>query len=695
MRGFEDGLVPEAKTPQMTGFQGGFASALQQSPLETINSYMQLSKLPSTPTIDPPQLKIDYPDSGDIFDVPMSRERAELIYDRHRIGRQFDMAQNFKIDDKTGAGKNASGSMLGSLIDPVGFAAGYGGGKLVSMAYTLGKGASLATKIGHGIVDNFVGNLAVDVPVLGMHRALRDPEDLQGMLLGNIAASTVMGGLGATAGHYLGHYFRSSKNLIDTLEAGTEGRTASGLSVDGGGKILDAAVASENDGKNFQYTHEKFSPDKPFYSGSNTYTEDFNAAELASRTDTGTERGATAFDREDTAHAGALSEGSHNTGTVFSHDIKDTPLIDGDMRLDDVGLEETINILNILNKTKEKYVPLPDHAEGVKIFAAALGKEENGMFSTVEFNKALASIRISKFELPVHWYGLDNALEAINNFILKFDIKGVDINNITLVEATKLMAREMRVTKDAARKTAMMEMFREFREGLLRDADEPLRQGGFPEIMRVFNSAKQKSLVSYKAGMTLRSAYNEILNAHYSGQLPLSDVIAFEKSLGAKGMHFVADNYRGIPHEPTNAVYMFNKNDLQPTGVKDADPRSVGSIKSPKVMQITKEVNGQNKLFDYTYDEAYKTWPGLDAETKKINAETRARRSPKNKNVIDIKDDIIDSQIESLQVGLKNRAAIEGHMTPENKLILDEVTAELSALEKTAAQMDTIKGCVD
>lgn len=492
------------------------------------------------------ELNAIFPDASEKFTESMPLDRARFIYERQLVKRQYE--QNMQYGSGT---DRFIGSALGGLADPVGNTLGILGGPAIKAAGIVG--TSMAGRIGVSMAENFIGNMAADVASYKTSKELHDEYDFTDRIAANLAGSALFG----TAGGLLHHYFRESPNLGKTLEEAAHNRGVTGLDPEGVKPIYDAHIAAENSGTHYPYEHAPFDQKAKFYSGSKHYTEDFNSAELAMRDSSlATERGAQMFSNENIAHAGALTEGSGPTGSVFEHNLADKNIVNGNLPISEVGTLETIQALKI---AMERYGP----------------------------------------------YG--------------------------------------------------------------------------------------KDVAKFTPDMPLASAYREVLKAHYAGVLSAEEVQMFEKSLnGAEGMHFEMKDFRGQPQEPSHGVYMFDKNNIEPVGVKNVNPDAVGKMSKERLMSIKTSVNGEDRVFNYEkkFNKKYGQEMWVEIKDKAL----------KNTDQLAFPVDQAETKIDQSFTEAKQRITeadqFEGHVDAATKRALESATEDFKHANNLSKIYSTIKACL-
>ena len=341
MRGYPGEGVGAEALASISPTEASFALAVQESPFMQISALMERNSLAGTGNIkNHVELNAAMPDMEPKFDNSMPLAQAQYNYERYKIKREFEKNMSYAPRGAMSKAKMFAGSVVGSMVDPIGNILGMVAGPALKAAGLVGK--SLVSRIAIQTADNFIGNMAADSVSGFAASELGDEFDATDRIATNFAASALFGAVGGTFEHMM---FREAPQLGKEIADRVESRALTGLNPEGVKEIYNAHIAAENSGTHFSYEHGPFDQKRPFYSGSTVYNEDFPSAAHAIRDgEVVTERGVQLFANENLAHAGALTAGSGPNGSVFTHDISNKVLIDGETKLASLGSDEAVAI---------------------------------------------------------------------------------------------------------------------------------------------------------------------------------------------------------------------------------------------------------------------------------------------------------------------------------------------------------------
>lgn len=670
--------------PSMSPFDASFALGVQESPFEQIGTAIQKYKASAGPKLNHVELNAKYPDMDQKFTESMAEDQAAIMYDRFKVRRELQRNIELKPGGFKGGFDSFAGSVVGSLVDPVGNAAMVATGGALSAAGVVGK--TLGQRIGVSILDNFVGNMAADLSASTAGKYVGDQVDIKERFLVNAAASTLFGvPLGAMA-----HYFRASPKLGEKLSEGggtgtaaVENRAASGLDPEGVKTMFDAQVAAEMNGVDpaKPYVHGPVNLEGDFYSGSMNYTEDFQNADHAVRSDIGHERGVLLTDKETVAHSGALTAESGDGGSVFTHNIKDKKILNGETKLSEIPdttgvVEQALDRHTIKADASKAGIietllkSIEAHKSG-KLAVDEMKRMNNGMVNTV-LNETLQHV------------GLYDAYKSFEAFARGAGLNASDLPYYSIRDAITTMEKRIGETTDKKLKKILVTENNKFLAALRTDYDTRIADLGYTGLVNLYHKLTDSKVVRY-TDISIKDAYKEVLRGYYAGKISLADVMKFENSLNADGIHFTADNFRGQKHDPFNAVYMFEKNYLEPKEVKSANPEFVGKMTSEKLAEMNMQINGEDRLFK-PLDNG--TWKEVKIKKGIPDKQMKLPMNPEKEVTA------VDTAFNDTKKVLEDINQFEEHLSAEDVQILKAAQLEFSDANKMEQIINTVKGCL-
>ncbi len=211
---------------------------------------------------------------------------------------------------------------------------------------------------------------------------------------------------------------------------------------------------------------------------------------------------------------------------------------------------------------------------------------------------------------------------------------------------------------------------------------------GSKVLADAYKKLTNSKLVNYK-DISLAQAYKEIINSYHNGQITLADVTEFEKAIGADGIHFTTDNFRGHKQSPTNGVYIFDRSTLEPGKPKQANFRALGGITPDRVKIMEMDIDGQRRIFEYGPDKKTGEDMWREVQAKAQKAEPGAPLTPMEDMTAKK-----DADFSEVQQELKAIEGFENHMEPHEKLALESAQAKFQMANKMEAMYAKILACL-
>lgn len=728
MRGFDIPNSDANTLPDETPFQAGLALAVSDNPLPRFMDYIEMQKQKDRgEKINPPDLKEMFPGEPVEFDRPMTLDEATVVVERQRMRNRYLQAADHAPFGQGQPFRSFVGSMLGTVLDPVGFGIGVLGGAAFEGAFAV-KNLSLAKSIGLSATEMAVGNLATDVAALKPAIELGDNPEFfkqQGM---NVLVSSL---LGVPFG-FLKWRTRVKKHLAGAsgVTDAIEGRISAGMNPEDALHMMDKTVAVENSGTHFPEPPPQFVQEQPMYSSSTHYTDDFFDGEHAMRADVGHERGVQMFTNENIAHAGALQAESGNAGAVFEHEITDLNVISGDMRLADLdAFQAQSKFKQFWDKHIGKRIVSMHNKDMIDVILTATDRFLKGEVTPDDMFRLFETLKAEHdVGRPLSDIGLHRAVTAVQNMLEEMGIPDARMMETSLAGAIQFFKRQLADPQLVGPKKYRMEAyFHQFIESLRQDMGHRLEYLGPKKAMDLYKkvAGEYHYLAPFNKDISVKGAYDMMVRAYYEGKISLGELIDFEKSLGADAMHFYTDNYRGHSHAPSNVVYVFDKDSLKPhnvKGVKQAIKEAVGTS-DPKnvarIRQLGAELNDPNlkntkrkiALTAEDYQGAKYFEQSVAVDLNKVNTkDLRPSDIIEQSDRVDIPSAMDDAKKVFEKIDQANKTSLEKaeainkamqeykekpHVPAEDRVIIENAQQRVKDSVKMEENLKKIGGCIN
>lgn len=683
------GSVPpmtQEEMATMTPNEAQFALTVQESPLQQLEAIADFAANDKGEVKTPPELNDMFKDVDEPFREPMTVSKASRLNERAQMRNHFK--QQISYAPNTIGAKTAlfTSGVIGSLVDPIGNLGMVAAGPVVRATGLIGK--TLGQRIAISVTENFLANMTADTVAGIASKQIGDEFDPASRIALNLGASALFGIPGGYFEHinpesFSNRYYRQAPELGVIMEGLAHDRGMSGLDPNDAPEVFNAAMAAENSGTHFQYTAEPVTLEKPFYSGSRHFTDNWDHAAHAVREDIGTERGVQLFDNENIAHAGALTAESGSAGAVFTHDLRGKTIINGETKLSDIGyvdaVESTDKALQRHNPTKDMKI-----ATDVDVLVHALEKNKTGKFA-IDSLLLHESLHDTLLHKTLNDVGLYSAYKSFEEFARIAQMRKSEIPYYSIQDIILLMDKEIKGTTGSMRKK-LTAKYADFVGAIRNDIGTKLTDLGSVDLVDAFKELTKgsRTVVRY-SDISVGQAYNEIVRGYYAGDLSLADVTKFEKALGGEGIHFKMDNFRGHKQEPTNGVYIFDRNSVHSEDVKPAEIKAVGGITPDRVKSIQMEINGENRIFEQKVNKKG------EAIWKEVKEKAGNNQLEMTEQQIKSK---VDEEFQQISQQISEIAGIEGHLTPEETVALETAKKEFSLADKLEKVYSTIKSCL-
>ncbi len=679
MRGTVAPFADRSQLADLTPNEATFALTVQESPFKQIEAIGQKLNLENNNDIkNPVELNEMFPNVDEKFTLPESAASAAFKDERARIKNHFK--QQISYAPNTLGAKTAlfTSSVVGSLIDPIGNLGMLAAGPAMKAAGLVGK--TLGQRIGYNIAENFLSNMVVDATAGIAAKQVGDEFDPAQRVGMNLGASVLFG----IPGGFAEHYFRQAPQLGKKMADLAEARGRSGLDPEGAKEIFNAVIAAENSGDHFPYSGGPFDQSKPFYSGSRHFTEDWASASHAVREDIGHERGVQLFDNENTAHAGALTVDSGSAGSVFTHDLSGKNIVDGNLKLSELGYPEAVNVTE---RALERHNVRGNVHAGTDIdtLVHALEAHKTGHFAVESLEKLHGELHDTLLGKTLNDVGLFKAYKSFEDFARIADMRKNEIPYYSIKDIILLMDKEIRASTGGVRKK-LTAKYADFIGSLRGDMETSLINSGNPDIVGSFKSlTKDMPHVTKYGDISVHQAYKEILRAYHEGSLSLADVVQFEHSIGGDGISFSMDHFRGHNQTPTNGVYIFDRNSMTPAGVKQAEIKAVGGMTPDRMKSIEMHINGEGRIFEQK--------PNKKGELiwKEVEARAIAPDTQLGDTAMEAK---LNDSFSETQLELKAIEGFEGHLSAEEVAAVEHAKEQFGMAAKVEGMYAKIKACL-